>query len=712
MRLKQRVTAPWLMAGRLSAAIMLSTVLGEGCAQREVEVPCPRPEPIMGLNLGGGLASYIISSHLQTGWARYLETVPATTLLNGIGNWSAANQLRRPEDADRVLGALRERGIRLFRREVGWANTVYREDLGQPMRLTDGMDALYRAILQASKRHDFRVIVLLNSHQGLPCATLKTTARFARDGKQGDTEVLLEIDDPSVVRPGYTGISDLTANCAAEGLFKEVQPRPQFGAKAFGVTISKPLPKDYRRGTEVPVRTLQYRPFGDPRTDEETYRGWSEYADLLARIAVEEGLSDGDVHFEVWNELTFGSWFLYAGKYDARIEGQADRDRLLGLAATAVRRYFPVKSMVINGFSNSSFFRKGFWMAPKPAGVDAESYHPYGIYWRDFPQHAAEGPAQLREVFKNVDGFVPRYGTLFPEYRGNYTTSHDIIALMQPEMRELLVERGQAPPGWKRGLSENSIFLDGHKAPEPYAGRAQERPEHYVGKFWLRLYPFYLNKGLHFICDGSLCNPDDVKDSWEKHFIETGEPSHLSPLAPLQRLVGIFEGAQDLPRERLMRLRPRVWQLSGHEKTIFDAEGATILTTIPLSERERTWDPSKVRPQPLYYRDVFCLLPFQIDDTTLAVGAYIQTRNFLVDVPDAGRYRIAFPGLKTNIETVRVYDPLEDREVPAEVGETDGAPSLTVTLTDYPIWIVLRDVDGERGGGPVVANAPRPWWGP
>ena len=104
------------------------------------------------------------------------------------------------------------------------------------------------------------------------------------------------------------------------------------------------------------------------------------------------------------------------------------------------------------------------------------------------------------------------------------------------------------------------------------------------------------------------------------------------------------------------------------------------------------------------FRDVLCLLPYQLDDSTLTIGAYIQTRNILEDVQDAGRYRISFPGLTVGAGAVTVYDPLYDRVVAADIGLRAGALSVTLTLTDCPVWMTLRNVDGPRGGGPLTAT--------
>jgi hypothetical protein len=315
---KLRQSAIGNLAGTL--AFLLLASLSAVAAPEPVDVLVPRPEPLLGMELGGGLSSYIISSHLQTGWARYLETVPATRLIGGIGSWTAAQNLRMPEDVERILSTLHEYGIRLFRYEIGWGSTAYRDDLAQPMALQPHVEAVYRAALRASKARGFRLLMLLNAHQGAPCALASNGATFLEDAAQGATEAVLRIDQPARLKVGYSGISGLTNYQAAEGLFKAIEPvengtnvpdyKPENGTnvpdykpeKAFRVQLSKPLPKDYPKGTSVTVDTLQYRPFGDPESDPETYQGWADYARLLARIASEEGLRNGDVHFEIWNE--------------------------------------------------------------------------------------------------------------------------------------------------------------------------------------------------------------------------------------------------------------------------------------------------------------------------------------------------------------------------------------------------------------------------
>lgn len=679
---------------------LLALMLGlPAAAQQPLDVPVPRPEPLLAMDLGGGLSSYIISSHLQTGWAHYLETVPATVLRDGIGSWTACQQISDPAAADRILGTLHDYGIGVFRVEVGWGSTEYRANPADPMRLSGHADAVYRAILRSARAHGFRLIVLLNAHQGMPCAARSGSAVVTLDAPQGTREVILSLPDPDAVRPGYTGLSNLSEYCAAEALIQTLTPEPDATGDTFRATLSKPLPKALVAGSRLELHTLQYRPFGFPGSQEETYAGWGQYASLLARTAAEEGLPDGQVDFEVWNELTFGTRFLDARHYDPDAPGEADQNRMLQEAADAIRAVYPSRAAILNGFSNTTFFFGGFWGSVRPRGITGETYHPYGNQWRAYPETALQGN-HLAEAHRNVDGFVPRYATFYPEFKGNHETSHSLISLMQPEMRDLLTSVGHAPAGWKRAMTEDGLFIPEVGAPPEFAAKLQAAPEHYVAKYWLRLYPFYLNKGLYAVCDGSLRDPGDWDQSWETRFARTGDTSLLKALEPLRRLASLTTRAQDIAPERLIALHPQVTQLSGHDLSIFTPEGATILER---SAEGRPWDPSTVVPRALTYRDVLCMLPFQLTDDTLLIGLYIQTRNILEDVADAGRYRIAFPGLSAASAGVLAYDPLNAREVPAEVSHEGGALSVSLTLSDYPIFLQLSGVDGERGTGPVLA---------
>ena len=158
---------------RLLAALLFLT----GLPAEEIELDIPRKEKLVGLNLTGFLGSYIINGHYTTGWARYVETVPAKRLLDGIGIWGVM-----PKDAgncDDFFRRCAEIGLRYVRWEVSWGLGAYRTDLSQPYRLIPDVEKRLLAGLKASKKHGVKVVILINAHQGLPCPVRSTLTRGA-----------------------------------------------------------------------------------------------------------------------------------------------------------------------------------------------------------------------------------------------------------------------------------------------------------------------------------------------------------------------------------------------------------------------------------------------------------------------------------------------------------------------------------------------------
>ena len=145
---------------RLVCALLVVLTLAGAFAADPVEVPVPRPEPLLAMDLGGGLSSYIISSHLWTGWARYLETVPAKRLLEGIGSWTAIQNLQNPEEAESRLPVLHDHGSGVFRYEPGWGHVAFNADEGKPVRVSPHVEARYRAVPRSATRHGFKLIRL------------------------------------------------------------------------------------------------------------------------------------------------------------------------------------------------------------------------------------------------------------------------------------------------------------------------------------------------------------------------------------------------------------------------------------------------------------------------------------------------------------------------------------------------------------------------
>ena len=112
-------------------------------------------------------------SHWAQPWRAYLETVPATTFLNGTGiNYN--NQ----GDPDIRIQHLARHGFAHIRLEIGWGSVNDNDET----RLTNG--PVLRPILVACRKWHVRPLILLNAHQGVPCPVLVFRTNFDGGGSQ------------------------------------------------------------------------------------------------------------------------------------------------------------------------------------------------------------------------------------------------------------------------------------------------------------------------------------------------------------------------------------------------------------------------------------------------------------------------------------------------------------------------------------------------
>ncbi|MDA1141688.1 MAG: hypothetical protein O3B01_24255 [Planctomycetota bacterium] len=94
-------------------------------------------------------------------------------------------------------------------------------------------------------------------------------------------------------------------------------------------------------------------------------------------------------------------------------------------------------------------------------------------------------------------------------------------------------------------------------------------------------------------------------------------------------------------------------------------------------------------PRTLFYRDLLCVLPFQLSETEFAIAAYIQTRNILDDHEDCGTYRFKIQGMPEAVD-LSVWDPFKGtaHEFKNESNRLDEF-ALKTDLPDYPVWILM-----------------------
>ena len=290
-------------------------------------------------------------------WLGYLETVPASRFLNGVGvGFNSSN-------ADLVCEMLSRHGCSVTRFEIGWCQ------LNPDGTLTNA--SIIRP-LQAFQKWGLRPIILLNAHHGVPCPMSFFSAQLASAAAQGARSVTFT--NTSGFSSGYTGICNLTQYKACEVFITSVNGNT--------CTLSKPLPVALSANQRVQMATLQYKPFSAAGSAhyKNTVAGWQAYVFKVAQTAVQY-LGAGNFDLEVWNELTFGSDFLNINNYysppvDNHYYGNARWAAIVQATADIA----DANSSVFSGVEISDGFASTVpWpsSAQEPARITAISKHPY-----------------------------------------------------------------------------------------------------------------------------------------------------------------------------------------------------------------------------------------------------------------------------------------------------------------------------------------------
>lgn len=592
-------------------------------------------------------------------WRSYLETVPATQFLAGVGtSWHF------PAGTDEAVAMrlLREAGIRALRLEISWSVMAWPGD-----ELDEARTKPLAAILDAARAEGIRPLILLNANHGLPGPHLGTTRVVESGGQVGSTRLVLDsVDD---LTEGRSGVSNLTERWMGEVLFTSID------AASRAVTLSKPLPVAIPAGTSVEVDTLRYLPLaspGDPRLDE-TIDGWVRYARAVMSFVRARGFDEFDV--EIWNELAFGSKFLDLANYDARYARQeAAKFQPGGSAWLLAQRTTDVATAefpgvdVIWGFSNTSFFTTE--VADLPPGTDGESFHPYHtapILTPDaFPLAAA------RPGFDFVPDQLLR---AMPE--GEQQLGLAQQTLIRSRLAPAL--RSARPPGTDR---MRYLFTE-HGVVPGRAGIADEATaDAYKARAVLRILAFWLGKGIDAVYLSTAYDADPLGPGLVPADVPPaayGEVSTSSLLTPALRAIGNLTGTMD-GAERLATVRQ------------LDVEVA--------SEDAREVFAGDASHPPLLERDLFAMMPYQVTPTRFAIPAYVMTydlRERIADTP----FRVTIGGLRTGDIDVSLYDPLTDDDIAID-DLVVGPDSVTFTMpaTDTP-RVILLDED---------PSAPTPAW--
>jgi hypothetical protein len=313
---------------------------------------------------------------------------------------------------------LSQHGVTTTRFEIGWSNVTLSNTITDPRPI---------AALQACHKWGLRPVILLNANQGIPCPLTKFVATLTNSAAAGATK--LAFADTAAFVPGKTGISYLTSNTAAQILITAVNGKT--------VTLSIPLPQAVAAGQTLNMATLKYRPFSVPGSADynATLAGWKAYVLTVGQLATKY-MGAGNFDLEVWNELTFGSSFLYINDYyNPALDSNYDETAIWSALVQATAEVATANPSVFTGTLISDGFANTIpWPASssEPARVTAISKHVYPVH-TTFPIQEQKNPS-LNAILarESPPQFIPSYSDFFPEYFGVAIQTESFIRDISP----------------------------------------------------------------------------------------------------------------------------------------------------------------------------------------------------------------------------------------------------------------------------------------
>jgi hypothetical protein len=616
-------------------------------------------------------------SHWLQPWRAYLETMPATTFLDGVG----INFDTGPAKPDLMAQMLAKNGFRRARVEIGWSNITFENETIDPRSAAN-----LKAQLLALKKYNIRPLILLNAHHGVPGPSKFFDLTVTANARKGDTKV--ELSDVTQLKIGYSGISYLTEK-AAEALITAINGKT--------VTLSQPLPKDISSGTSVKIATLKYRPFSDPKTKEyrETMDGWKKYVGVVSKFVAESlgttESSNKGFDMEIWNELSFGSYFLYINSYYANKPYKYEEDSVW---KNIVQETIAVAEANPKDFQGVQF-TDGFantvpWPASsrQPARVTGISKHPYPTK-KNYPQDENKGTLINALMQEDKSGFKPKYSVLFPEYGATALQTETLIRDMAPIDNDIY--------DYKHG--RNARVINGKVLPTPiWITEVNLAPAEYDAKIspvkalaikaktTARYLTFYLNKGAATVYLFAAAGGDTKLGIVQDNFIKYAEkaiayPSDDKPytspsLAVTQHIVAKM--SQEVDRN-----------LDKNPKNIRSLELVSISDT--HNHYQYKGNDTPAHPN-LYNRDVFAFLPYQVNSKRFVIPYYVMTRDVMKDLPPE-EYTIKIKGIKSDGVKITAYDPINDKSVlvSSQGNSLKDTVSLKLTATDYPYLLIVQE---------------------
>jgi hypothetical protein len=624
-------------------------------------------------------------SHWLHPWRGYHETVPAAWLLNGVG--MVVQIPTQTTRTDLIFQHLEKNGIKTIRTEMGWSSLDYATETLGSVR-TDR----FSTFLLSCQARGLRPVILLNGHHGAPCPLLRVSRTLPNGAAVGDRTVTL--NSTSGLAVNFSGLNNLLGDGDKKSIGHIIT-----AIDGNTVTLSQPINEALALGASVSIDTLKYRPFSEPGSADyaQTIAGWLKYVDHVATKAATilgtTNAADKGFDLEIWNELTFGSNFLYINRYYNPDLTSYNEDTIWSAITTDTANYVAARPAQFAGVRLSDGF--GNTIPWRAAGNNADNIRSIGAH--PYPPSSSFPLATPRANPINALGlaatFTPTINYTLPEYSATWVQTESALRKCAP-LPNLIsgVQNGR----YGRLTSTRPMygwFTETGTIPGSIAVGITDPSEalYYKTKWLLRNYCLFLNKGIELNCVYSWewgfpeGGTDDTEGAWATRafydYVVSGATSYPAddtaltslPLLANRRLTDRFKVGLDPTLDwTLMRPLDVVTISDPHDHFQFLGDGTAAHPT-------------------LYNRECLAVLPFQVNPRKFIVPYYVMTRDARADLPEES-YSITLDGVRGTVATVSAYDPITDQAVPVTVsGATELGLTVTLAATDYPRLLIIED---------------------
>jgi hypothetical protein len=528
----------------------------------------------------------------------------------------------------------------------------------------------------ACKQRKIRPLILLNSHQGVPCPVLMFERKVTAAAPVGATQV--ELDDTKDLIIGRSGLSGLTDYWAAEAIITQMDNHM--------FTLSKPLPKAIAAGAKVKMATLKYRPFSPPGSADydQPIAGWLRYVQTVVAFVTDTlgtgTAPDKGFDLEIWNELTFGTHFLYINDYYQPELAKYDSNVIWSNLVRATARYVDEHPAMFQGVRIADGFANTIpWPAAdqEPRAITAIDKHPYAGR-KVFPKDEQKGTKL--DARGQPTEYVPGYTMLFPEYFATAIQTETMVRDMGPLTSEIYkVKHGR----WARGKNEpvGVWITEVGNAPNETGITDRQAALALKAKTTARYLAFFLNRGVEKLQLFGAAEGDLGLGIVSDRFAEYARSNQLYPANDADYTSPALQVIRHMTTTLCAGLEPDLKATRAlRVESITDTHG----------HYQFTGDGTPAHP-PLYDREVFAFLPYQVNAHKFVIAYYVMTRD-VTQTFTPEDLTLEVTGIWAKAASVEAYDPIQDREVSVKAKAT-AETTLRVTLSaaDYPYLLIIEE---------------------